>query len=161
MNSTPVEPLYYRAPLETVVWHCMEVLMYCRPLVSSKVHTIEHCRMPVAVLCGGTMGIDTLNKLCYTIYMKLCSSSKSTVLPDELPPKHRAVYYHCLCAHLWVIQYTEDVDPCDLGMAVFVTKWTRAYHYRPAPDDLLKVGLIRCRCKTTSINTCFLIHFPD
>ena len=71
--------------------------------------------MPVAVLCGGTMGIDTLNKLCYTIYMKLCSSSKSTVLPDELPPKHRAVYYHCLCAHLQVIQWhTEDVD---LGMA--------------------------------------------
>src|SRR6218665_316434 len=114
------------------------------------------CQLLVA-LYGGTMGIDTLNKLRYTTYMKLCSSSKSAIRPEQLPPTHIAAYYHCQRAHLQAMQWhalsTEHVDPCAWGWQLLHNKLVPiTTDQPPAPDDLLKV--IRCRCKTTSKNTC-------
>jgi len=57
----------------------------------------------VVLLYGGRVGVDSLNHLHYTTYMRLCTTSKGSICPEQLPPTERAMYFHSLRVHLQVI----------------------------------------------------------
>jgi len=101
--------------------------------------------------------VESLDKLRYTTYMKLCSSSKMAITPQQLPPTSRAAYYNSLHAHHQIMDWkslsTQPLNPTDWGWQVQSgTLVPITTDQKPAPDDLLKV--IRCSCKTTSHNAC-------
>jgi len=58
----------------------------------------------MVALCGGVPGVDSLAKLRYSTYTKLCTYSKTAVRPEQLPPTDRATYFHSLRAHVLVRQ---------------------------------------------------------
>ena len=60
------------------------------------------CELLVA-LYGGSVAVESLDKMRYTTYMKLCSSSKTAITLQQLPPTTRAAYYHSLRVHYQVI----------------------------------------------------------
>jgi len=114
------------------------------------------CQLLVALYSGNVVE-DTLDKMRFTSYMKLCSSSKTAILPEHLPPTQRSAYFHCLRAHMQVVEWqslsTETLLPSEWGWQLQNKKFVPiTTDQQPAPDELLQV--IRCRCKTTSNNTC-------
>jgi hypothetical protein len=69
--------------------------------VATKSEERDAGRQLLVELCGDAVGVD---KMRYTMYMKLCSSSKTAIVPEQLPPTQRAAYFHCLRVHLQVLQ---------------------------------------------------------
>ena len=111
----------------------------------------------VVLLYGGRFGVDSLNHLRYTTYMRLCTTSKGSICPEQLPPTERAVYFHSLRVHLQVIQWqclsTDVLAADEWGWELSDGKFLPVKTDQPAaPDDLLRV--IRCRCKVSARNTC-------
>jgi hypothetical protein len=90
------------------------------PVVSKSEVGDAGCQLLIA-LYDGAVGVDTLDKMHYTMYMNLCSSSKMAIVPGQLPPRQRAAYFHCLHIHLQVLQWkslsTELHEPMGLAFA--------------------------------------------
>jgi hypothetical protein len=112
------------------------------------------CRLLVE-LYGGKPS-DTLNKLRYTMYMNMLATGTSRPQPERLPPSERAAYFHCLRAHLQILQWKNlvtDIDPRAWGWKLEDgTLQPIPTDIEPAPADVLNI--IRCRCKLTSKNAC-------
>jgi len=111
----------------------------------------------VVLLYGGRVRVDSLNHLRYTTYMRLCTTSKGSICPEQLPPTERAMYFHSLRVHLQLIQWqclsTDVLAANDWGWELSDGKFHPVKTDQPAaPDDLLRV--IRCRCKVSARNTC-------
>ena len=113
------------------------------------------CQLLVA-LYGGKVGSDSLDRLRYSTYMKLAATSKTHIMPEQLPPTERAAYFHCLRSHLQVMEWQQlmiHTDPCDWGWEMVSEKLVPiATDKDPAPETLLNV--IRCSCKVESRNCC-------
>ena len=77
--------------------------------------------------------------------------------PEKLPPTSRAIYYHALRVNLQVCQWKYLKNDClnadewewkhENGILVPVKT-----DQQPAPEWILK--FVRCKCKTSSKNTC-------
>jgi hypothetical protein len=111
----------------------------------------------IVLLCGGRFGVDTLSRLRYTTYMKLCSTSRSAIVPETLPPTERAAFFHALRSHMQIVDWqrlsTGVLAAEDWGWKLSAGKLVPVKtDQAPAPDDLLTV--IRCGCKMSSRNTC-------
>ena len=92
-------------------------------IVSGKTSTINDVAQAenqlLVALYDGKPGIDTLDNLRFNTYMKLCSSGKTAVSPEQLPPTERADCFLFLRVHLQVIEwqslFTGVANPCDWG----------------------------------------------
>ena len=99
---------------------------------------------------------EDLNKLRYSIYMQLVTTTKSLIKPERLPPTMTAEKYHSYCGYLqinqWLTFNNSLKDPTERGWKL------ENFMYQPvattkeaAPQELIKI--IRCGCKINQ-NAC-------
>jgi len=111
----------------------------------------------MVALFGGMPGVDSLAKLHYSTYSKLCTYSKTAVRREQLLSTERAAFFHSSRAHLQVWQWkalsTDVANLCEWGWNISNNILTPVLtDESQGPDDLLKV--IRCKGKMTTKNCC-------
>jgi len=122
--------------------------------------SVSEAGLNLMVIVYGGNDKNTLDKMRFSSYTKMVSSSLSNLLPQKLPPTERSAHYHVLRCHYQAIAWKElspdAIDPLKWG-------WTKTEtglepimtDLQSAPDDLLKI--VRCKCKAsckTSSCTC-------
>ena len=110
----------------------------------------------IMVLYGGKQ-TDNLNSMHNNSYNTMLASDKSQPYPERLPPTECSAYFHCIRAHLQILQWknlTTDIEQTKWGWKLEEGGLTPPIptDLEPAPADVLSV--IHCRCKSTSKNTC-------
>jgi hypothetical protein len=93
---------------------------------------------------------DRLDKMCFSVYSKMVSSSVGNLMPQKLPPTERAAYYHVQHCHhqavTWKHLSTNIIDPLKWGWKIVDSQYEPIMtDLQSAPEDMLKV--VKCKCK--------------
>ena len=125
-------------------------------ILNSSVDDIKHAGIRMALKVYGGKADDTLSSLRYARFKQMVAEN-SKFQPENLPPTERAILYHSLRVHLQVCIWKElnlrCLDPREWGWKMFKGALCPIKTDQDAaPQYLLKV--IRCKCKTSSTNTC-------